>query len=493
MPARSESSPLRLAWSAQLATGRPELDAEHQRLIELINQVGRLHQGEANAEQLRGALRELRDYTVYHFRTEAQLMLRYPIDAGFRRSHLAAHAGFVQRLDEFDELVATDSGAVVECLLAFMVKWLVHHVTRVDARLARDVAAFESGTAPSHVTDSHGDRVDSLIESVSDLYEGMAERTIELLRANRQLKSEIARRRQAEHDLRISAIVFDAIDEAVMVTSADNQIIRVNSSFSRITGFAADEAIGANPRIMSSGTHPPEFYRELWSAVVNNGKWQGEIRNRRKNGELYVEWLSIYRVRDDSNGELRHVAVFSDITKQRVEADRIQYLANYDLLTGLPNRALLIDRLRQQLASASQNRSKLALMFIDLDLFKAVNDGLGHDVGDLLLKLAAQRMADCVGAADTVARHGGDEFVVLLPHIVDSIEAVNVAHRLRIALCQPFDLRGHFATISCSIGVAIHPEHGADELQLLKSADTAMYRAKVNGRNGVCCEELSAL
>jgi diguanylate cyclase (GGDEF)-like protein/hemerythrin-like metal-binding protein/PAS domain S-box-containing protein len=465
------------------------MDAEHQRLIELINRVGRL--GHANAGGLHDALRELRDYTVYHFRTEAQLMQRYPLDAGFVRSHLAAHAGFVQRLDEFDALVASDPGAVVECLMAFMVKWLVHHVTRVDARLARDIAECEGGTGRGPPADVEGERFDALIDTVSDLYEGMAERTIQLLRANQQLQAEIFRRQQAEQDLRISAIVFDAVDEAVMVTSAENRIIRVNSAFSRITGFAADEAIGANPRIMSSATHPPEFYRELWSAVVNTGKWQGEIRNRRKNGELYVEWLSIYRVRDDSNGEIRHVAVFSDITKQRVEAERIQYLANYDLLTGLPNRTLLIDRLRQELASASANSGRLALMFIDLDWFKAVNDGLGHDVGDLLLKLAAQRMNDCVSAADTVARHGGDEFVVLLPCIVDSAAAVDIAHRLRIALCQPFDLRGHRASISCSIGVALFPEHGADELQLLKSADTAMYRAKVNGRNGVCCQDLS--
>lgn len=480
-----EESTVLLTWTEQLATGMPGLDDEHRQLIDLINAVGHLHQRQASAEALRLALSDLRDYTVYHFRTEARLMQRYPIAEANRRAHLAAHRGFVERLDEFDALVETNPGAVIECLMAFMVKWLVHHVSGVDVRLAREIAAIESGAPAPQVDPSDSSKLDILIDTVSDLYEGMATRTLELLRANQRLEQEIARRRAAERELRVSAIVFDAVDEAVMVTDADNRIIRVNPAFTRITGFTADDAVGANPRIMSGGSHPPEFYRELWSSLLTKGKWQGEIRNRRKNGELYVEWLSIYRVIDESSGATRHVAVFSDITHQRIEADRIQYLANYDLLTGLPSRGLLVDRLHQALETAHSEDRKLAVLFVDLDHFKAVNDARGHDVGDRLLAAAAARMQECVDRADTVARHGGDEFVVLLSQFSDPQLVVDAAHKLRDALCEPFDVAGYSLRISCSIGIAIFPEHGADAAQLLKSADSEMYRAKAGGRNAV--------
>ena len=484
-----DASPALLSWTEQLATGSPTLDDEHRRLIDLINEVGRLHQRQASVTELRGALQELRGYTVYHFRTEAQLMQRYPIKEANRRAHLAAHRGFVARLDEFDDLVETNPATVVGCLMAFMVKWLVHHVSGVDVRLAREIADIESGAAVQGVDHGESSQLNALIDTVSDLYEGMAARTLELLRANQRLQDEIERRHQAERELRVSAIVFDAVDEAVMVTNADNQIIRVNPSFTRITGFTAEEALGANPRLMSGGTHPPEFYQELWSALNAQGKWQGEIRNRRKNGELFVEWLSIYRVRDEDSGALRHVAVFSDITRQRIEADRIQYLANYDLLTGLPNRGLLIDRMGHALEAAAREGRKLAVLFVDLDLFKGINDALGHDIGDQLLVAAAARMKDCMRGSDTVARHGGDEFVALLPHVADQHAATAVAHKLRITLCEPFDLAGHALNISCSIGVAMFPEHGKDAAQLLKSADTEMYRAKASGRNAVATPE----
>lgn len=484
-----DDAPPLLSWTAQLAVGLPAIDDEHRLLVDLINDVGRLHQRQSPLDELHRALQELRSYAVYHFRTEAQLMQRYAIDDTFRNNHLAAHAGFVRRLDEFDALVGTDPAVVVECLMAFMVKWLVHHVTGVDARLARDIAALESGQSPPPSAVADGACQDALINTVSELYEISAERTLALLRANQRLQEEVSRRQRAEDELRVAAIVFDAVDEAVMVTSADNRIIRVNPSFSRITGFSPEEAIGANPRIMSGGTHSPEFYRQLWSTLAATGKWQGEIRNRRKNGELYVEWLSIYRVLDESSGAIRHVAVFSDITRQRDEADRIQYLANHDLLTGLLNRSSLMDRMRKEIREAPTSYTRLGLLFIDLDLFKNVNDALGHDVGDLLLSEAAARMRGCVGDAGSVARHGGDEFVVLLPRIASSVDALAVAHRLREALRQPFVLGSQRAHISCSIGVAIFPDHGQDETQLLKSADSAMYRAKANGRDGICCHE----
>jgi len=482
---QTEKTHVLLSWSDQLATGLPAMDAEHQCLIDLINQLGELHERRATANELRGALSELRNYSAYHFRTETQLMQRYPVHENNRRTHLAAHRSFIERLDSFDSLVAADPGAVIECLLAFTVKWLVHHVTGVDARLAREIADIESGVASGADEARTITSYNALIDSVSDIYDGMGARAFDLLHANLRLQQEIERRQRVEEELRLAAIVFDAVDEAVMVTDADNRIVRVNASFTRITGFSAEESIGANPRIMSGGAQPREFYQQMWNTLLSTGKWQGEIRNRRKNGELFLEWLSIYRMCDPASGVFRHVAVFSDITKQRLEADRIHYLANYDLLTGLPNRAMFMERVKLVFAAARQQHSQLALMFVDLDLFKGVNDALGHDVGDLLLNAAAMRMRECLREPDTVARFGGDEFVVLMPQIPAPSSALEMAGKLRETISQPFQLGEHAVRISCSIGIAFGPDADGNEAQLLKNADTAMYRAKLNGRAGV--------
>lgn len=477
--------PTVLAWSERLATGLPQVDTEHRRLIDLINELGGLHQRRATAAELRRALDGLRHYTVYHFQNEADLMQSYPVDAANRRSHLAAHRGFIDCLDRANALVTADPAAVIEYLLVFLVKWLVHHVTGVDARMASEIIALESGVSAGDGSVEHNALYNALIDSVSELYDSMGARTFELLQVNHRLQTEIDRRQRAEEELGLAAIVFETVDEAVMVTDVDNRIIAVNPSFTRITGYSPDEAIGANPRILSGGMHPPEFYRGLWGSLDASGRWQGEIRNRRKNGEFFVEWLSINRVRDETRGGTHYVAVFSDITKHRIEADRIQHLAHYDLLTGLPNRTLLVDRARQALAKARRDKTELALMFLDLDLFKRINDTLGHDVGDLLLQEAATRMQDCMRASDTVARIGGDEFVVLLPAVESAEDALVVAQKIREQLNQPFELAGHSLCVTCSVGVAVYPGHGGDETQLLKNADVAMYRAKKNGRNRV--------
>ena len=486
-----------ISWSAQLATGLPRVDAEHRRLIELINELGAQHQRGAAAEQLRVCLGELRRYSIYHFQTEAELMHSHAVNAANRRAHLAAHQGFVELLERVEAQVITDPAAVVEHLLAFMVKWLVHHVTGVDARMAREIIALESGVAAGESVLEEGGLYKGLIDTVSELYDSMGARTFELLQTNSRLRAEIERRRRAEEELRLAAIVYSTVDEAVMVTGADNLIVAVNPSFSRITGYAADEVIGHNPSMLSGGINPPEFYQELWGSLERYGKWQGEIRNRRKSGEFFVEWLSINRVSDETAAKetvggtaaigavTHHVGVFSDITNHRAEVDRIQRLAHYDLLTSLPNRVLFSDRVAQALARARRDGTELALMFLDLDLFKQINDTLGHAVGDLLLKEAAVRMQACLRASDTVARMGGDEFVLLLPEVDGAANAMAIAQKIRHALNQPFELAGHSLSVSCSIGIAIHPKDGEDENKLLANADSAMYRAKQGGRNRV--------
>lgn len=299
------------------------------------------------------------------------------------------------------------------------------------------------------------------------------------------LKHELTERKRAETGIRLAATVFDTVDTAVMVTDADKRIIKVNPAFTVITGYTPGEAIGNTTHMLSSGAHTPEFYKEMWATLKASGSWQGEISNRRKSGEFYIEWLSINEVRDNEGQLTHYVALFSDISERKAAEEHMHTLAHYDALTGLPNRTLLSDRLQQAITSAKREKSHMALMFIDLDKFKPVNDTLGHHIGDLMLKEVAQRMLECLRESDSAARIGGDEFVVLLPLIDAASDAVAVAEKIRHALNQPFELAGHRLNISSSIGVAVYPEHGGDEKSLLKNADTAMYFAKEAGRNNV--------
>jgi len=295
--------------------------------------------------------------------------------------------------------------------------------------------------------------------------------------------ADISDRRQREDELRLSSAVFNIADEAMVVTNPKNEIISVNPAFTTITGYSPEEVIGRNPSLLSAKTHPKAFYQTMWAQLVETGGWSGEVLNRKKNGEVYVEWLSIKRVLDDHGQLTHHVAVFSDITVRKAAEGRIRHLAMHDALTDLPNRTLLTERLEQAIIRARREKSSLGLMYFDLDQFKPINDSLGHEVGDLLLKAVAGRVVECVRESDTVARIGGDEFVVLLPSLEGEQDALMVAEKIRAALCQPFHVAGRTLDISASIGLAICPEHGNDEQTLMRNADAAMYLAKRRGRN----------
>jgi diguanylate cyclase (GGDEF)-like protein/PAS domain S-box-containing protein len=302
--------------------------------------------------------------------------------------------------------------------------------------------------------------------------------------------SDISERHKREEELRLAATVFDTVDEAVVITDMENRIVSVNPAFTTITGYQAAEVIGKDPKLLGSGTHSPEFYLGMWQQLTSSGAWHGEIRNRHRNGKLYVEWLAIKRVCNHHGVPTHYVAVFSDITERKAAEERMQHLAHYDLLTGLANRTLFTDRLQQTVAKARRDKTNLALMFIDLDEFKPVNDALGHHIGDLLLKEVALRLQECLRReSDTVGRLGGDEFVVILPEIAAAKDALSVADKIVQAINQPFDVIGHGINISASIGIALFPEHGSDEKLLLKSADAAMYRAKEGGRNQLVLAE----
>jgi len=299
----------------------------------------------------------------------------------------------------------------------------------------------------------------------------------------RVMLADITERKGNEEKLKLAALVYQAIGEAIMVADADNRIVTVNPAFTGLTGYTMQEAVGQPTTLLKSGRHNETFYQMMWHALEATGHWQGEIWNRRKNGEIYLEWLSINTVYD-GNGKVRHrVAMFSDITKQKHAEQTIWEQANFDSLTGLPNRHMFYERLAQEMKKSQRMGLPLALLFLDIDHFKDINDTLGHSKGDLLLKEAAQRLLGCVRNTDTVARLGGDEFTIILTKLHEQDNIERVSQDILGQLAKPFELAGEIAYVSISIGITLYPEDTDDIDILIKNADQAMYAAKDQGRN----------
>jgi diguanylate cyclase (GGDEF)-like protein/PAS domain S-box-containing protein len=302
--------------------------------------------------------------------------------------------------------------------------------------------------------------------------------------------TDISNCKQIENELRIAAAAFET-QEGILVSDPNYVILRVNRAFTKMTGFSAEEAIGQTPRILRSGRHPPEFYKTMRETVIAEGEWQGEIYNRRKNGEIYPIWLTITAIYDDDGQIIHYVATQSDISQQKAANEQIEQLVFYDPLTNLANRRLLKDRLNLALSASTRNKRYGALLFIDLDHFKTLNDTLGHNTGDLLLKQVALRLKDCVRECDTVARMGGDEFVVMLEDIDknqqhSAIHAETVGKKILAALNAPYHLGDHEYRCTSSIGITLFYDHKTNQDELFKHADIAMYQAKHNGRNTLC-------
>ncbi len=294
---------------------------------------------------------------------------------------------------------------------------------------------------------------------------------------------DITQGKLAEERLRLSAAVFENTTEGVMITDRAGHIIAVNNAFTDITGYTQEELLGKTSAVLRSGRHDEAFYSAMWGEIQENGSWQGEIWNRRKNGDIYPEWLSISTVKDEQGRVSHYVGVFSDISAMKESESRLDHLAHHDPLTGLPNRLLLNARMEHSLARARRNHSQLAVLFIDLDRFKYINDTLGHPIGDLLLQGVAQRLTACVREEDTVTRLGGDEFTILLEELADSRHASTVAQNIIASLAERFMLQGHEVYVTCSIGISLFPNDGEDITTLFKNADSALYRAKEEGRN----------
>ncbi|MBU2570751.1 MAG: EAL domain-containing protein [Gammaproteobacteria bacterium] len=291
-------------------------------------------------------------------------------------------------------------------------------------------------------------------------------------------------RKRTELKLRLAATVFESTLEGIMITDAKTNIISVNEAFCEITGYGTEEIIGCTPAMFESERHSKAFFRQLWDILNKTGQWRGEIWNRRKSGEVFPAWVNISAVPNIADDKIGHyVAVFTEITELKLSEERLNYLAHHGPLTGLPNRLLFQDRLAQGILQAQRGKSMIAVMFLDLDRFKLINDTLGHPIGDELLVAVAERLRRCARETDTIARLGGDEFAVILSSMTREEDVEHVAQKIIQALSSVFCVGGHEVFVTTSIGITFYPGLNNDRSKLLEQADVAMYHAKKHGRN----------
>ena len=385
-----------------------------------------------------------------------------------------------------------------ECYAYLPILFLSAETDMVKQLMALDLGGDDflvKPVEPLHlvmVIKSRAQRMRRLVQMIETLNESLLDfvRLQKQKQSNGELRDEIALLEHTEQGLRVVSAAFETQD-AIMITDQNVKILRVNQSFEEITGYAAEEVIGKTPKILQSGRHDTIFYQHMWHELTTTGKWVGEIWDKRKNGVIYPKWMTITAVRNEFGLVSHFVAVFRDISETKHAEEEIRNLAFYDQLTGLPNRHLLFDRLRTAFFASDRSQQYGALLFIDIDNFKHLNDTQGHAAGDLMLTEFARRLLASIREVDTAARHGGDEFVVLLEDLhVEAQEAATqasvVAEKIRHALSEPYQLGNSNQRSSPSIGVALFRAHNQTIEELLKFADSAMYRAKKCGRNTVC-------
>ncbi|MFI3156748.1 MAG: EAL domain-containing protein [Methylococcaceae bacterium] len=601
-------------WNKNFETGVPQIDVQHQRLVELLNVLAGHLAYQSDVPTLNNVFNDLAEYAIYHFQEEEAIWHAFFPEDAWETKHKNDHRRFLTTVNRImGEKTLRPLDQVIEEILTFLTQWLAFHILDTDMRMAKVVLAVQSGIpliqAKEQADQEMSGAMKVLIETMLSMFDALSSRTMQLAKevierqkaeqasqdaldrlqkiasqvpglvfqfqlfpdgssripyANEAIQTiyrvrpedvnedaskvlaalhpddlerfktsfkisaqnltpwrqeyrlkfddapvcwlfgnalpqqqadgsvlwhgfitDITKQKQDEVDLRIAATAFE-LQDAMLVTDANNVILKVNQAFTRITGYCAKEVVGKKPNLLSSGLHDKAFYAAMWESINHTAAWQGEIWNRRKSGEIFPEWLIITAVKesDDKNEQVNHyVASFSDITSRKAAEEEIKQLAFYDPLTKLPNRRLLLERLKHSIEVERRDGNRLALLMLDLDRFKAVNDSLGHSAGDELL----QQVASCILArlrdVDMVARLGGDEFVVLLEDIAHPEDAARVAEEIILVLSKPFQLtQSHDVQIGASIGISLYPEHGAGYEILMDHADAALYQAKDQGR-----------
>lgn len=468
-------------WDTNFETGIDIIDQQHQKLVKLINKLAVQLAHGADQKLLNEVLDELSDYTVYHFTTEEAIWRKHLPGEEMTAEHEVTHQNFI------DEVVKVKQACHTLCddnvskkVLSFLTHWLAFHILDTDRRMAAIIQSMERGLSLQEAKDdaskTMSGAMQALIETVLKMYDSLSTQTLEFMR-------EVAKRQRVEQNLLLSKSVIESTFEAIFVTNADGVLIDANPSFCSYVNSEYDHIIGVQFQDIKAELFGRQLVSDIWMATREKGHWSGEVSGLGVDGVREAAWLTLSVIRDEKGDVANYAGVLSSVSQLIERQYHLEVEANHDNLTGLPNRRLLSDRLNQAILHHERNNKQLAVCFLDLDGFKEVNDTLGHDAGDQVLRMIAQRLERVVRGEDTVARIGGDEFVLLFGDLTDLVCLPPLLQKVLESIQLPISVHGEQACVSASIGVSIFPDHAEGAESLLKQADKLMYQAKQTGKS----------
>jgi len=468
-------------WNANFETGVPVLDEQHKKLVDLLNRLAVHFTHETDALELHRVFDELTSYTLYHFKTEEDIWAQYLPADEMTGVHAKVHQDFLDAVlklkGQQDTLPAEQ---LADKIVSFLTHWLAFHILESDKHMAKIVLGLQQGKTlqqakESAVVEMSG-AMSVLVDTFLSMYDSLASRTMQLMR-------EIAARQQVEGRLKLSRKVIDSTLEAIFITDAEGLIIDANPAFCLEVQREQEKMIGMPVRQIRPEFFGQEKMEEVWRAATESGHWAGEILGRDASGAMEAVWLSLSAIKNDQGVITHYVGLSSSISLLIQRQHRLEDVAQHDMLTGLPNRRLLRDRLSQAIVHSNRSGRLLAVCYLDLDGFKQVNDTLGHHAGDQVLCTVSVRLNKLLRGEDTVARLGGDEFVLLLGDLDGEEDAGLLLNRLLQDIAQPIPVNGTPVRVTASIGVTLYPRDQSTDEQLLVHADEAMYVAKNNGKS----------
>ena len=468
-------------WNENFQTGIPGIDEQHRKLVELLNKLASHLAFGVEKPELNSIFNELTEYTQYHFITEEAVWEKYLSADELSVDHARMHQSFVEdvlKLRGKQDTFANEQ--VIEDIVVFLTHWLAFHILESDKHLAKIVLSMQLGLTLDDAKDKARMEMSGalrvLIETILSMYDTLSARTLQLMR-------EVAERQRAEEKLRLSRKVIDSTLEAIFITDENGMIIDTNPSFCLDVQLEHAQIVGRDVRQLKPSLFSQDKSDEIWRTATESGHWAGETVGRDAEGEIEGAWLALSSIKDAQGAITHYVGVISSITHLMKRQQLLEVEANHDALTGLPNRRLLQDRLDQAITRSNRAGRVMALCFLDLDGFKQINDTLGHDAGDDVLRLVAARLGKALRGEDTVARVGGDEFVLLLGDLDSEETAVQFLNRLLKDIALPMSINGMPAEVTASIGVTFYPRDQSAPEQLLKHADEAMLTAKREGKS----------
>lgn len=468
-------------WNSNFETGIAVIDEQHRELVNLLNQLARDLAFGAETGELNHVFDELAAYALYHFETEEAIWNKYLAADEMSQAHEQTHQDFIAEVVRLKDGQNISSRAqIVDGIVSFLTHWLAFHILESDKYLARIVLSLQRGNSlpaakeEARIAMSGATKV--LIETVLTMYDSMSSRTLQLMR-------EIAERHRAEERLRLSRSVIDSTLEAIFITDASGCVIDTNPSFCLDVQLDHEQIVGMNIRQVKPGLFGQEGVSEIWTAAGENGHWAGETLGFDSHGNVEVAWLALSAVKDEGGNITHYVGVLSSVSQLIGRQRGLEEAANHDALTGLPNRRLMYDRLKQAMVRSNRTGQLLAVCYLDLDGFKQINDTCGHDAGDELLRRISATLGELLRGEDTVARLGGDEFVLLLGDLESEGDAGMLLNRLLQEIAIPVSWQNTTIQVTASLGVTLYPLDQGTPDELIKHADEAMYLAKNNGKS----------